>query len=327
MSKYRKFNRDKLKLKSISERKSKLNIEDISIDPSSEPHINGETAEEISKIEALAKRIVSYKKKKKKVILFMGAHVVKNGCSLLINDLIKKGIIDHVAVNGAFAIHDFEFARFGKSTECVKTYLRDGRFGIWDETGKFFAICSEKASKIDEAWGVEVGKEIFTNEDKYSKYSVSSICYQEGVPFTIHACVGQDIIYSHPWLMDINCSINDFLIFTESVRNLEGGIYLSVGSSIASPMNFEKALSMARNVEIRNGRTLKNFEISVNDLRKDNWNWSKSEPPMDNPSYYNRFMKTFHRIGCKKLEYHCIDNKRFLHLINYYINKEIEKKI
>ena len=107
-------------------------------------------------------------------------------------------------------------------------------------------------------------------------------------------------------------SINDFLIFTESIRNLQNGIYLSIGSSVMSPMIFEKALSMSRNVQSQIGKPIDKFVIAVNDLADSNWDWSHGEPPMDNPAYYIRFMKSFHRMG-GDVRYYGIHNINFLH--------------
>jgi hypothetical protein len=148
----------------------------------------------------------------------------------------------------------------------------------------------------------------------WKEKSVQAACYRSGVPLTVHPGIGQDIVYSHPLMRGGaigRAAISDFLVYAQSIARLEGGVYLSVGSSVMSPMIFEKSLSMARNVLRQEGRTLDDFSIVVNDLAPVNWDWSKGEPPVDSPAYYVRFLKTFHRMG-GRLRYVGLDNRVFL---------------
>ena len=148
----------------------------------------------------------------------------------------------------------------------------------------------------------------------FSHRSVQAACYKAGVPFTVHPGVGQDIIYTHPLFHGGalgRTSLTDFLIYAETIRRIPGGVYLSVGSSVMSPMIFEKSVSMARNLARQEGGTFDNFFIAVNDLAESTWDWSKGEPPVDNPAYYVRFCKSFSRMG-GALEYFGLDNRVFL---------------
>jgi hypothetical protein len=126
---------------------------------------------------------------------------------------------------------------------------------------------------------------------------------------------GHDIIYSHP--LNRGAAVGrtaerDFLAFAAAIGDLEGGVYISLGSAVMSPMIFEKSLSMARNVAVQEGRTIEEFSIVVVDLAKSKWDWQKDgEPPADDPAYYVRFLKTFHRMG-GRLQYVQIDNRDFL---------------
>jgi hypothetical protein len=104
------------------------------------------------------------------------------------------------------------------------------------------------------------------------------------------------------------------------VSNLEGGVYLSVGSAVMSPMIFEKALSMARNAALQKGQDIRNCHIYVVDIQEASWDWSAGEPPMDNPAYYLRFMKTFNRMGCP-LEYISADNRLFFQALYTALSK------
>jgi hypothetical protein len=149
----------------------------------------------------------------------------------------------------------------------------------------------------------------------YRKYSVQAKAFQLGIPFTGHPMFGHDIIYNHPLNHGAalgRTALNDFLTFTASIANLEDGVYLSVGSAVMSPMIFEKALSMAQNIEIQHNRHIDNHYILVVDLARAEWDWNKNgEPPADNPAYYLRYCKTFNRMG-GTMHYLSADNRDFL---------------
>ncbi len=150
----------------------------------------------------------------------------------------------------------------------------------------------------------------------FKEYSVPAAAYRKRVPFTVHPGIGYDIIVNHPMYHGAaigRASGTDVRIFDRSVLDLEGGVYLSVGSAIMSPQVFEKAVSCANN--LRGGRgqpLLRDFDIAVVDLQDGGkWDWAQGEPPKDHPGYYLRFMKSFHRMG-GRVDYLCCDNRAFL---------------
>jgi len=149
----------------------------------------------------------------------------------------------------------------------------------------------------------------------YGRFSVQAKAYQCGIPFTGHPMFGHDIIYNHPMNNGAaigRTALNDFLSYTNSVGNLGGGVYLSVGSAVMSPMIFEKSLAMAQNLKIQKGEHIDNHFILVVDLARSEWDWQKNgEPPPDNPAYYLRYCKTFHRMG-GEMHYLTADNRDFL---------------
>ena len=149
----------------------------------------------------------------------------------------------------------------------------------------------------------------------YKRFSVQSAAYELKVPFTGHPMFGHDIIYNHPLNHGAaigRAALNDFLYFTRSVSNLDYGVYLSLGSSVMSPMIFEKSLSMAQNIEIQRKSHIDNHFMLIVDLAKAEWDWAKNgEPPVDNPSYYLRYCKTFNRMG-GEMHYMRADNRDFL---------------
>ena len=149
----------------------------------------------------------------------------------------------------------------------------------------------------------------------YKEYSVQGAAYRMKLPFTGHPMIGHDIIYTHP--MNHGAAIGrtaqrDFLTFANQVSSLEGGVYLSVGSAVMSPMIFEKSLSMSQNIAIQNGKHIDNHYMLIVDLAESTWNWNRDgEPPMNNPAYYLRYCKTFNRMG-GEMDYLSADNRDFL---------------
>jgi hypothetical protein len=149
----------------------------------------------------------------------------------------------------------------------------------------------------------------------YKSYSAQAAAYRLNIPFTAHPMFGHDIIYNHP----INhgaaigrTALRDFLAYAEQVHQLEGGVYLSVGSAVMSPMVFEKSLSMSQNLELQEGRKITNHHMVIVDLAESSWDWQqKGEPPLDNPAYYLRYCKTFSRMG-GTMRYVCAHNRDFL---------------
>jgi hypothetical protein len=157
----------------------------------------------------------------------------------------------------------------------------------------------------------------------WKRYSAQAAAYRLGVPLTGHPMIGHDIIYNHPMNRGAclgRCAQRDFLAFAHSVRQLEGGVYLSVGSAVMSPMIFEKCLSMAQNLAQQQGEKIKNHHIVVVDMAECNWDWSRGEPPEENPAYYLRYNKTFSRMG-GSMRYVQADNRdfflRLLHQLNH----------
>lgn len=147
----------------------------------------------------------------------------------------------------------------------------------------------------------------------YKEASLQASADEVGFPLTGHPMFGHDIIYTHQASSGAaigRTAERDFLSFVNSVSQLQNGVYLSVGSGVMSPMIFEKSLSMARNAGKAEGNRLTDAQLFVVDLQPETWDWTKGEPPESNPAYYQRFMKTFHRMGCP-VDYLCADNRLF----------------
>ena len=145
---------------------------------------------------------------------------------------------------------------------------------------------------------------------------------QAGVPFTGHPMIGHDIIYNHP-MNHCAClgrvAERDFLTYAQSVSQLEGGVYISIGSAVMSPMIFEKSLSMAQNLAIQRGTHIDHHFLLISDLAESSWDWTRGEPPEDNPSYYLRYNKSFSRMG-GTMRYLQADNRDFLLTLTHLLD-------
>ena len=220
----------------------------------------------------------------------LGAHPVKLGLSRFLIDLVQRGLVSHLATNGAGLIHDFELALVGGTSEDVARWIAAGQFGLWTETSRLNDIARE-AAQGGEGLGEAAGRIIEQERFPHCDLSLAPACWRAGVPFT----VGCDIVHAHP-----NCdgaawgraSYTDFLIFAHSVSQLEGGVYLNVGSAVTGPDVYLKALSMARNVARQEGREIRHFTTAVFDLAPLPDNWRDGPPGKEEPLYYYRPWKT-----------------------------------
>lgn len=286
-SKYEAFDRSRLLIKPLSERAHDMHLDHVlCLDEPAPVFADPHLAE-------VARRIVAAKQREAARILMMGAHVIKAGMSRYIVDLLERGYLTHIAMNGAGAIHDYELARIGATTESVARYIRGGEFGLWKETAELNDIVRE-AAELSLGFGENVGRRIEISTFPYKETSIFAAAYRLGIPATVHVGIGYDIVHEHP-----NCdggstgaaSYRDFLIFTRSVENLEGGIMFNFGSAIMAPEVYLKALSMARNVARQQGREIKHFATAVFDLVPIQGDIHHELPKTD-PGYYFRPHKT-----------------------------------
>lgn len=148
----------------------------------------------------------------------------------------------------------------------------------------------------------------------WKRFGLQAAAFRLGVPFTSHPMFGHDIIYEHPMNNGAalgRCAERDFLSFAQAVAQLEGGVYMSIGSAVMSPMVFEKSLSMGQNLAIQAGAHIDNHYMVIVDLQQSHWDWTQGEPPESNPDYYLRYNKSFSRMG-GEMRYLTADNRDFL---------------
>src|SRR5262249_8100461 len=187
---YRAFDRSRLRLQPLARRQHDLTLASLlplnaALSSFSHPALP-----------ILGRRLIQARKGSCARILMMGAHVLRAGVARFLIDMMKRGLIDHVAMNGAGPIHDWEFALVGATTESVARYIRSGEFGLWEETGRMNdAICqgADRGLGLGEALGQAILNGTFPHKDT----SVLAAGIEFGVPVTIHVGIGYDIIHEH----------------------------------------------------------------------------------------------------------------------------------
>ena len=193
-----------------------------------------------------------------------------------------------------------------------------GRDELIRMAGRAASNPERAAAAADLLWAVQtydLSPGFLRIEHPYKRFGLQAAAFRLKVPFTAHPMFGHDIIYTHP--LNRGAAVGrtaerDFLTFAAAIAELEGGVYISLGSAVMSPMIFEKSLSMARNLAIQEKRILEHYSIFVVDLAASDWDWRKrGEPPPEDPAYYVRYMKTFSRMG-GTLHYLQADNRDFL---------------
>lgn len=256
MKKYKPVSLKKLKTYPISKRKSKVEIT-----LSATPHKRGQPFKDFiahlpdilaaKDFRAVVSAVVNARKKKRPVVLGMGAHPIKVGLSTLIIGLMNRGIITAIATNGACIVHDFELSFTGRTSEDVAEELCKGAFGMAKETGEYINKAINTGVKNGYGIGKSLGEMIQNSRFKYKDMSVFGAAYKLKLPATVHIAIGTDIIHMHPHADGASIgegSLRDFKLFTSVVSDLEGGVYINLGSAVIMPEVFLKALTIARNL-------------------------------------------------------------------------------
>ena len=253
--KYKIFNLNKINTYPLSTRSNKVMLDDLVRPEDIDNAIIDLPDNIISDIETIAQAMVSQRKSGKPVVLFTGAHLIKNGLGPLLADLVKRGLVSLVAGNCATAIHDFELALIGQTSENVPDALGKGRFGMAYEFAYInFALSVGNENKL--GFGESLGKTICDKNFRdqvlalvakdnspcsfsHPQVSVLAACYKSNIPFTIHAGIGTDVIDQHPSFdgrAKGGCSGRDFLIYTNEItRCTKGAVILNIGSAVTGP--------------------------------------------------------------------------------------------
>jgi hypothetical protein len=284
------FDRSRLRIKPLAERTHDLALASLLSLDAQPPALPENSAAAIA---TLGERLVTARQRGAARLLIMGAHVIRAGVARQLIDLMERGLVTHLGMNGAGPIHDYELALVGATCESVARYIRSGEFGLWRETGRLNEIIARGAAE-GLGLGEAIGREIAQGDYPHKQTSVLAAAYRLGVPVTVHVGIGYDILHEHP-----NCdpaalgtaSYRDFLTLCHTVNRLEGGVFLCFGSAVMGPEVYLKALAMARNVAHQEGREIRRFTTAAFDLIPIEGD-TREEAARSNPQYYYRPWKT-----------------------------------
>jgi hypothetical protein len=206
----------------------------------------------VQSLKAVAQAILEARRKGKPVLLGMGAHVIKVGLSPVLIDLVERGLVTALALNGACAVHDFELAMVGSTSEDVESQLVEGDFGMAEETGRVLNEAVADGVRRGAGFGRAVGEKLLALEPPHLAHSLLAACARLDIPCTVHVALGTDIVHMHPSCDGAavgEATQRDFRLLAAVVADLgEGGVYLNVGSAVLLPEVFLKALTLSRNL-------------------------------------------------------------------------------
>jgi hypothetical protein len=186
----------------------------------------------------------------KTIVAALGGHVIKTGCAPYLIDWVKHRLVTAVVMNGAAAIHDFELALIGKTSEDVAAQLPGGQFGMARETADAFAVAARRGAEADTGLGQALGQHLHETHCEHPDCSLVLAAYRAGIPCTIHVALGTDIVHMHPHVSGAalgEASMIDFRRLCSVVSTMENGVWMNLGSAVVLPEVFLKAVSVARN--------------------------------------------------------------------------------
>jgi hypothetical protein len=260
--------------------------------PSPDPALSKQSPND--ELNAVAEAIARATTENKPVIFFMGGHVIKTGMGLFINAFVRERYVKLLAGNGAVAIHDFELANIGRTSEHVPETLPTGQFGMWYELCRLNEFAAE-ASKLGNGYGETIGEWV-RHCSKHPAHSVLGQSAACAVPVTIHPLLGGDInhMYAPDWGDIGKAAQTDFLIFAQKIYKLQtlGGVFVCFGSAVHGPEVYLKALSMVRNVIQGTGEQQARITTAMFDLCPLPADWRSGEADTGEAGYYFRPWKT-----------------------------------
>jgi hypothetical protein len=213
----------------------------------------------------LVGRLAASHQNNRPIVVGMGAHVIKVGLNPILIDLMERGIISAIALNGAGIVHDTEIAMAGRTSEEVGDVLGSGAFGAAKETGEVVNAGINLGAEQGLGLGEALGGYLLAQDFPYNHLSLLATAKRLGIPLTVHVAMGTDIVHIHPTANGAaigQTSHQDFRLFCALVADLEGGAYLNFGSAVLLPEVFLKALTLVRNLgHVANNFTTANFDF------------------------------------------------------------------
>ncbi len=207
----------------------------------------------VKTLRSVVRAIVRARRRGRPVIVGMGAHPVKVGLNPILVDLMERGIITTLAMNGAVIIHDFELALIGHTSEEVEAELDTGRFGMAEETGRMLNEAAVQGAKEGQGLGEAIGHYLNRYKSRFPNRDISLLATgaRLGIPITVHVALGTDIIHMHPSADGAAIgagSLLDFRRLASVVAGMDGGVYVNFGSAVIMPEVFLKTIALGRNL-------------------------------------------------------------------------------
>lgn len=268
MSRYPEADLSRLRVGSVADRPTRVRVEDYArpVPARAARDLIAALPDQLAarSLRELVARVAQAHREKRPVVAMCGGHVIKVGVPPCLIELMARGVVTHLAMNGAAAIHDVEIARQGRTSEDVETHLHAGTFGMVDETGDFMNAAMRdgvgRAEGLGECWG----RSLVEAKAPHLAVSLLARAWQIGVPATVHVAIGTDTIHHHPHCDGAALgtgSLRDFRIFAATLAEARGAVVLNFGSAVILPEVFLKALAVARNLGADlSGLTTANFD-------------------------------------------------------------------
>jgi hypothetical protein len=268
MSRYREADLGRLSISSVEARSTRVTVADFArpLAPAAARALLESLPDQLAAraLRELLARTAAAHREGRPVVAMCGGHVIKVGVSPCLVTLIERGIVTHLAMNGAAAIHDVEIARIGRTSEDVEANLHQGTFGMVDETGDFMNAAMSEGARRREGLGECWGRAVEESKAPHRDVCLLAAAWRAGIPATVHVAVGTDTIHHHPKCDGAalgETTLRDFRIFAATLAEARGAVVLNFGSAVLMPEVFLKALSVARNLGADlSGLTTANFD-------------------------------------------------------------------
>jgi hypothetical protein len=255
MGRYREADLSRLVTGSVADRPTRVKVEDFArpLDPKAARAVLDSLPHQLAAdaLREVVERVVAARRAGRPVLAMCGGHVVKVGVSPCLIALMERGLLTHLALNGAAALHDVEIARSGRTSEDVEAHLHQGRFGMVDETGDFMNAAVTAARGRAEGLGECWGRALTEEAAPHAGVSLLAAAWRLSIPATVHVAIGTDTIHHHPRCDGAalgEACLRDFRILAATLAEARGAVALNLGSAVILPEVFLKALSVARNL-------------------------------------------------------------------------------
>jgi hypothetical protein len=255
MSRYREADLTRLRVGSVAARSTRVRVEEFAkpLDPAAARAVIAALPDQLAAraLREVIERIAIAHREHRPVLALIGGHIVKVGVSPCLITLMERGVLTHLAMNGAAAIHDVEIARSGRTSEDVEANLHAGTFGMVDETGDFMNRAMIEGRSRGEGLGETWGRALIERQAPHANASLLAAAWRLGIPATVHVAIGTDTIHHHPQCDGAalgETTLRDFRILAATLAEARGSVTLNLGSAVLMPEVFLKALSVARNL-------------------------------------------------------------------------------